>query len=171
MTATASWNPGITTSWSRTGRCVCKFIETSAGSVCNGLQAHPEGRWISASRPGAFCGSCARVFVSGCLFPPSEGVRFSCVFCSPSEGAQSPGALCRVCARVSVSSCLLPPSEGVQLSRIFYSPSEGAQSSGALCGACARVSVSSCLLPPSEGVWFSRVFYSPSEGAQSPEAL
>ena len=161
MTATASWNPGITTSWSRTGRCVCKFIETSAGSVCNGLQAHPEGRWISASRPGAFCGS----------FPPSEGVQFSRVFCSPSEGAQSPGALCRVCARVSVSSCLLPPSEGVRFSCVFCSPSEGGQSPEALCGSCARVSVSSCLLPPSEGVQFSRVFYSPSEGAQSPEAL
>ena len=105
------------------------------------------------------------------LFPPSEGVQFSRVFCSPSEGAQSPGALCSACAHVFVSSCLFPPSEGVQFSRVFRSPSEGARLSGALCRACAHVFVSSCLFPPSEGVLVSHVFCSPSEGAQSSGTL
>ena len=59
--------------------------------------------------------------------PPSEGVQFSSVFASPSEGAQSPLALCSACARVFVSIRLFPPSEGVQFSRIFASPSEGPQ--------------------------------------------
>ncbi len=73
---------------------------------------------------GTLFSAYARVSVSSRLLPPSEGVQFSRVFCSPSEGAQSSGALCRACTRVFVSSRLLPPSEGVQFSRVFCSPSE-----------------------------------------------
>ena len=40
------------------------------------------------NRPGTLCRACTRVFVSSRLFPPSEGVQFFRVFCSPSEGAQ-----------------------------------------------------------------------------------
>lgn len=38
------------------------------------------------NRPGTICRACTRVFVSSRLIPPSEGVQFSRVFCSPSEG-------------------------------------------------------------------------------------
>ena len=38
------------------------------------------------NRPGTICRACTRVFVSSRLIPPSGGVQFSRVFCSPSEG-------------------------------------------------------------------------------------
>ena len=45
------------------------------------------------NRPGTLCSACTRVFVSSRLLPPSEGVQFFRVFCSPSEGVQSPEVL------------------------------------------------------------------------------
>ena len=91
---------------------VCSFPAFSAHlpKVCN--------------RPGPSVG-CTRVFVSSRLLPPSKGVQFSRVFCSPSEGAQSHGTLFSAYARVSVSSRLFPPSEGGPNPAVSVSPLEG----------------------------------------------
>ena len=78
--------------------------------------------------PGTLCSACTRVFVSSRLFPPSEGVQFSRVFCSPSEGdyclaISKAYTLKRTC-------CPLTHYEGVADPHVFPTPSEGVNAAG-----------------------------------------
>ena len=96
------------------------FCSPSEGARNSRVFAHlPKVR--NLTRPSA----CARVSVSSRLLPPSEGVQFSRVFCSPSEGAQSHGARCSACTRVFVSCRFIPPSEGGPNPAVSVSPLEG----------------------------------------------